>query len=155
MIQIRILTEKELPHVTQLSNKIFDPILQGLNKNEDPSIWQENYKKDSLVIGAYSDKQIVGFIFFYEKFPGTKNIQCWMCGVDEKCRGQGILTTLMQVGMKKLKEREYEYVTVSTYPEKFPMMFSFLQKYHFEQYKEEDKQWHEEVTKKAFFRKKL
>jgi ribosomal protein S18 acetylase RimI-like enzyme len=155
MIDIKILSEKDLPEVMQLCAKIFTPVLKGIDKNEKKSIWWDTYEQNGLLIGAYHEKDLVGFIFFYEKDPKTKNIHCWMDGVDEQFRNQGIFTTLIETGLRELKKRGYEYMTINTFPEKFPVMFSFLQKHDFVEYKEEQKEWHGEITKKVFFRKKL
>lgn len=79
----------------------------------------------------------------------------WMAGVDENFRDKGILTALMQTGLEEIKKRKYEEITVNTFPEKFPIMFSFLQKHGFIEYKDEQKEWNGKEIKKVFFRKKL
>lgn len=155
MIDIKILSQSDLPQVMQLCAKIFNPLLQGLDKNEDKGIWSKNYEQGGLLLGAFVEKQLVGFIFFYEKNPGSKSIHCWMDGVDEQFRKQGVFTSLMQSGMDELKKRGYAYLTINTFPEKFPAMFSFLQTHGFTQYKEEQKNWNGTLTKKVLFRKKL
>jgi ribosomal protein S18 acetylase RimI-like enzyme len=155
MEELRQLTEKDIPQVIALSTKIFDPILQGLDKNEDKKIWWGNYEKNGLLLGEYREEKLVGFAFFYEKEPHIKSMQCWMVGVDEKFRGRGILKSLMEAGEQELKKKGYEYINLNTFPEKLPAMYAYLQKYHFIQYHEEQKDWHGKLMRKVSFRKKL
>lgn len=155
MIEIKHLAEIDIPEVIVLYKRIFDPILEGLNKDEDKNIWWESYRQQGLLLGAFTDDVLIGFIFFFEKEPGTKRMHCLLTGVDKVYRGQGILKALMDAGIKELKIRGYETMTVSTVNEKMPAMYAYLLKNNFTIYKEEHKDWHGEHTIKSLFLKAL
>lgn len=155
MIEIKTLSEKDIPQVVQLSAAIFTPIVQQLGNDEKPELWQEQLRQNGLLLGAYIDDQLAGYAFFFEKEKDGGSSHCWMTGVLEKYRGQGILSRLMDEGQRLLQERGYKQITVNTFEEKFPTMYAYLQTHGFILYKEEQKDWQGKSVKKSFFRKQL
>lgn len=155
VIEIRLLTEKEIPQVVQLSASIFTPIVKELGNDEKPELWDEQFRENGLLLGAYVDKQLAGYAFFFEKEKDSGAAHCWMTGVLEKYRGQGVLSQLMDEGQKQLQEKGYKQITVNTFEEKFPNMYAYLLKHGFTLYKEEQKEWQGKSVTKSFFKKQL
>lgn len=155
MIEIKRLSEKDIPQVVQLSASIFTPIVKQLGNDEKPELWQEQLRQNGLLLGAFVEDHLAGYAFFFEKDKDSNSAHCWMTGVLEEYRGQGILSRLMDEGQRQLKAKRYTQVTVNTFEEKFPHMYAYLQKHGFTLYKEEQKEWQGKSVTKSFFRKKL
>lgn len=155
MIEIKTLSEKNIPQVMQLSAQIFTPIVKQLGNDEKPELWHEQLRLNGLLLGAYVDDQLAGYTFFFEKEKDNGSSHCWMTGVLEKYRGQGILSKLMDEGQRQLQEKGYKQISVNTFEEKFPNMYAYLQNHGFTLYKEEQKEWQGKSVTKSFFRKQL
>ncbi len=61
----------------------------------------------------------------------------WLAGVDPESRGKGVWSKMYSEVAAYAKEKGHKYILLNTFPKKFPMMFSFLQKMNAEIYKEE------------------
>ena len=109
--------------------------------------WTENYSKDGVLLGAFVDGKLAGFLFAYRNDLDKKSFHVWMCGIDQKYRRQGIMKLLMERAFQHAKNEEYKKVTINTIKEKFPAMYSFITNYGFEEFKKEEN--------KSLFRKKL
>ena len=113
MVKIKILTNQNIPNVTRLYRRIFDPILKGLDGKVHQSIWNDRLNDNGLLLGAYVHCTLVGFVLFFEKEKGTNSVHCWIAGVEETYRKKGVLKSLMRVATKKLKDRGYGAITVT------------------------------------------
>jgi ribosomal protein S18 acetylase RimI-like enzyme len=155
MLDVKELSENDIPQVLLLSQQIFNPPEAESDYHHLLSVWQEHYKNDGLILGAYLNEELSGFVCFYEKENGSGSYHCWMAGVAETARGRGILKSLITRAEEIAREKGYTHISINTYPEKYPAMFHYLQKYNYLQYKVEDREWQGKMTKKAFFRKLL
>lgn len=155
MIKIKQLHETDFSAVINLSLSIFNPKEGKDDRYHNINNWKEYFKQKGILLGAFLNNKLVGYLFCYEKEPNKNTLHCWMAGVSEKHRRQGILKKLMIKLTEVLRERGYEVLTINTWPEKFPAMYAYLTKYGYEKYKEEEKEWEGQKTLKSFFRKKI
>lgn len=155
MIEIKLLSESDIPQVIQLSLRIFAPPKDVTDHFHQEQKWKEYYQENGLLLGAYNDGELAGYVFFYDREKDKQSSHCWLAGVLKNYRGKGILTSLMDAAQDLLKEKGYQSITINTYPEKFPAMYHYLTKYHFEMYHEEQREWQSHSTRKCFFRKAL
>lgn len=155
MIEIKTLSEKDIPQVVQLSASIFTPIVNQLGNDKKPELWQEQLRQNGLLLGAFDGDKLVGYAFFFEKEKNSNSAHCWMTGILEQYQGKGILSQLFSEGERLLKEWGYKQMTVNTFEEKFPTMYGYLQKHGFTLYKEEQKEWQAKSVTKSFFSKQL
>lgn len=155
MIEIKKLSEKDIPQVILLSLNIFNPPEGGKDYYHFKDRWIEYFRQNGLLFGAYVDEELAGYVFFYDRDKGAKASHCWMAGVSEKFRRKGLLKSLMDKAKRSLKNMNYKQMTINTYPEKFRAMYSYLTKYQYSIYKEEQKEWDGQLTKKCFFREDL
>jgi len=155
MVKIRELFEADIPQVIGLSLKVFKPKKDRKDPYHNLEKWREYFKQGGILLGAFVNKQLAGYLFCYEREPGKNNLHCWMAGVAEKYRRQGLLKKLISKIKKILKEKGYKTFTINTWPEKFPAMYAYLTKYGYKKYKEEEKEWEGKQTLKVFFRKDL
>jgi ribosomal protein S18 acetylase RimI-like enzyme len=155
MVKIKQLHEADFPIVVDLSLSIFKPKAGKNDRYHNIRNWEEYYKQKGVLLGAFLNNELVGYLFCYEREPYKGTLHCWMAGVAEKYRKQGILKKLMSELTKVLKERGYKDFTINTWPEKFPAMYAYLTKYDYEKYKEEEKDWEGKRAVKSFFRKNL
>lgn len=155
VVKIKRLSELDIPRAIELSLLVFKPKEGEKERHHQPKKWKEHFRKGGVLLGAFVDNQLVGFIFGYEKEPGKETFHCWMGGVAEKYRQRGILKKLVRGLMKLLRQKGYKTLTLNTYPEKFPAMFAYLNKYNYEFCREEEADWDGRKVVKAFFQKKI
>ena len=60
-----------------------------------------------------------------------------MCGVDQEYRRKGLIKLLMNESFQQAGKEGYLYVTINTYKDKFPAIYSYLTNYGFKEYKKE------------------
>jgi ribosomal protein S18 acetylase RimI-like enzyme len=138
-----------------LSLDIFNPPSPREDYLHKNSVWKKHFKDNGILIGAFVEDQLAGYVFFYDREKESGSSHCWMAGVAEKFRGKGLLSALMGEAQKQLKSKGYQQMTINTYSEKFPIMYSYLTKHKFELYKEEEKQSQGKMIRKSFFKKKV
>jgi len=155
MITIKQLSEKDFPEVIKLSLSIFKPKAEKQDRYHDIQRWKKYFKHKGILLGAFIDKKLVGYLFCYQRESNQSSFHCWMTGVDEKHRQKGVLKELISRLIEILKEKKYKTFTINTWPEKFPAMYAYLTKYNYEEYKKEEKEWEGKKTLKVFFRKKI
>lgn len=86
----------------------------------------ENHMGDvnKLVLGAYVNDEIIGYLLGYEKNNG---FYCWITAVDKGYRRIGIFTSMMNKFIDFAKEQGYTKVTLKTLNNKREML-SYLVK---------------------------
>jgi len=155
MIKIKQLNEKDFPEVIKLSLSIFKPKAEKQDRYHDIQRWKKYFKHKGVLLGAFINKKLVGYLFCYQKESNQNSLHCWMAGVNKECRQKGVLKKLISKLIKILKEKNYKAFTINTWPEKFPVMYAYLTKYNYEQYKKEEREWEGKKTLKTFFRKEV
>lgn len=155
MVKIKQLHEADFPVVIDLSLSIFKPKAGKHDRYHNIKNWEEYFKQKGVLLGAFLNNKLVGYLFCYEREPSSNSLHCWMAGVSEMYRRQGILKKLMLKLTKILREKGFKIITINTWPEKFPAMYAYLTKHGYEKYREEEKEWEGKRTLKSFFRKNL
>ena len=155
MIVIKQLDEKDFPEVIKLSLSIFKPKAGKQDRYHNIQRWKKYFKHKGILLGAFINKKLVGYLFCYQRESNQNSLHCWAAGVDKKYRQKGILKKLISKLIKILKEKNYKALTINTWPEKFPEMYAYLTKYGYEEYKKQEKTWENKKTLKVFFRKKV
>ncbi len=87
---------------------------------------QKMGKARNLILGAYRNDEIVGYLIAYEK---NNRFYCWLTAVDKQYRKRGILTEMMKLFEKRAKVLGYNKVTLKTVNNKREML-SYLIKNH-------------------------
>lgn len=73
----------------------------------------------NLILGAYRNDEIMGYLIAYEK---NNSFYCWLTAVDKRYRKKGILTEMMNLFEKRAKELGYNKVTLKTVNNKREML---------------------------------
>jgi len=155
MIEIKQLNEENFPKVIKLSLSIFKPKAGKQDRFHNIQRWKKYFKQEGILLGAFINEELAGYLFCYQRELNQKSLHCWMAGVSKEYRQKGILKKLISKLTRILKEKNYKVFTINTWPEKFPAMYAYLTKYGYEQYKKEERKWEGKKTLKAFFRKKV
>ncbi|KKR30286.1 hypothetical protein A2715_03145 [Candidatus Woesebacteria bacterium RIFCSPHIGHO2_01_FULL_39_32] len=61
----------------------------------------------------------------------------------------------MNESFQQAGKEGYLYVTINTYKDKFPAIYSYLTNYGFKEYKKEPNNWNGQKIVKSFFRKNI
>jgi ribosomal protein S18 acetylase RimI-like enzyme len=154
-MEIKQLYETDFAEVIDLSLSIFKPKAGKNDRYHNINNWKEYFRQKGILLGAFVNNKLAGYLFCYEREPNKNTLHCWMAGVAEKHRRQGMLKKLTSKLTKILREKDYKAFTINTWPKKFPSMYAYLTKYGYEKYKEEEKEWEGKKTIKAFFRKNI
>lgn len=153
-MDVRILDQNSLEEVNTLSRIIFNKGKEDSNHKMD--LWEKMYASDGLLLGAYIDGELVGFLFSYVREKGTGRYHLWMGGVLEKYRRKGAFSALYKKSLEIIKSWGYAVITGNTFPTKFNVMWDFLQKKGFTVYKKEKVMWDgKEEVEKYYCEKKL
>ena len=136
-MEIVELPEQDISSVLPLSSKIFGQQIGTFHHIF--SKWTDHYKNDGILLGAFKDNELVGYIFGYR--VDEDEFHYWMGGVGEKHRGNGIGRSLLTELEKKVKEEGYKKITVNTYKEKWQVQYGFLLRHGYNVYKEEEIKW--------------
>ncbi|MBU7018854.1 MAG: GNAT family N-acetyltransferase [Theionarchaea archaeon] len=68
---------------------------------------------DNLVIGAYINEDLVGYLIGYDRFRDS-SLYCWMTGVSPHFRRQGVLKALMNYQAEWARKRGYTKIKIKT-----------------------------------------
>lgn len=102
------------------------------NKDE----WLKRIREGGYFIVVTANQVVKGFAVC--DITQQNDFKIWLTGVDKDTRGQGIWSKMYKDIVKHAKKKGYKYILINTFPKKFPMMFSFLQKVNAEIYKQEN-----------------
>ena len=116
-----------------LHDKVFNETDQSLYNNKDE--WLKRINNGGYFVVVNKGESTKGFTVCDVTNEGDFKI--WLAGVDPEARGKGVWSKMYDDVVAYAKEKGYEYILLNTFPKKFPMMFSFLQKMNAEIYKEE------------------
>lgn len=122
MIQIKELTEKDIPLVHELSREVFGE--SALAEKYSIEKWREHLQESGLLLGAFEDGELIGFKFGYRREP--ERFHSWLEGVRPDSRRRGVMRALTKTQESWVKARGFQRLTVNTYAEKFPGMYAFL-----------------------------
>jgi GNAT superfamily N-acetyltransferase len=117
----------------KLHDKVFNETEQSLYNNKDE--WLRRINSGGYFVMVNEGESTKGFTVCDVTHEGGFKI--WLAGVDPEARGKGVWTTMYKDVVAYAQGKGYEYILLNTFPKKFPMMFSFLQKVGAEIYKEE------------------
>jgi GNAT superfamily N-acetyltransferase len=143
MLDIREQTEEDIPLIHLFSQEIFGE--SAASEKYAPERWKEHLKKRGLLLGAFENGELVGFKFGYEREAGS--FHSWLGGVRRSQRRRGVMRALTEKQESWARSHGYPRLTVNTYREKFPAMYTFLTHSGYTERKEHEG--------KSFFEKKL
>jgi len=143
-ITLHINQIKEFEKALEVSNQVFEPSPEELQKYHDKNDWLNKINSGGLMVGAWDDKKMVGFSICY---PKEGKFHIWNVGVLKEYRKLGIWKMMYGEIEKFAKERRFDQLTLNTYKVKFPGMYRFVLDNGFTEYKTEGE--------KSFFIKKL
>jgi ribosomal protein S18 acetylase RimI-like enzyme len=126
-----------LDDVLKLSHKIFLPSKEDIKKYHNKQDWLYKINNNGLLISVYDDNNCIAFAICYKK--DNKKLHIWNVGVLTKYRGQGVWRDMYNIIIEYAKSNGYKEITLNTYKEKFPNMYSFVKKEGFTLLKEETK----------------
>jgi len=135
---------EELDEVLAISNEIFEPSSEELQKYHNRDDWSGKLNNGGLMITAWNDNKMVGFSICYPKENG---FHIWNVGVLKEYRRQGIWEIMHEIIQKFGRENNYNHLTINTYKDKFPGMYKFVLNNGYTEYKTEGD--------KSFFIKEL
>lgn len=121
----------ELDEVLEVAQKIFQPNEEEKKRYHLRSLWLERIN-NGLLISAVINEKIVGFAVCYKKDDA---LHIWNVGVLEEYRKSGVWRKMYEKIVKYSIEKGYSRLTLNTYKNKFPGMYSFASKEGFVVYK--------------------
>lgn len=151
MLKVKELDKKDIPEIIELSLAIFKP--KDRRTHHDPRKWRRYLRDGGILLGAFIDGELVGYLFSYRK--SSQHYYTWLGGVKKGFRRRGIMTKLLKTLEEELIHRDCKLLTASSYEEKFPGMFVLLKKEGFKVERTEEVDWYGERVLKSFFNKKL
>lgn len=131
-VTVKEVKQDQIDKTIALSIQIFRPNSEELSRYHARDVWLEHYSHDGLLVGAFVQERMVGFLFAYVRMPQQKTSHCWILGVHENYRRHGILERMMDQAFNILRQRGFQFFTLNTYPERFPAMYAFLEKHDFD-----------------------
>lgn len=117
-----------------LHNKIFNETEPSMFN--DILVWKKKISEGGYFVAATTGEEVMGYAVCDITPEGEFKV--WLAGVNPEMRGRGLWSQLFANIVEFAKAKGYKHVLLNTFPKKFPMMFSFLQKMHAEIYKEEE-----------------
>lgn len=100
------------------------------------NVVSKNYTKPCYIL-KFDIKKCFQSRFTVCDITTEGDFKIWLAGVAPEVRGKGVWSKMYSDVVSHAKENGYEYILLNTFPKKFPMMFSFLQKMNAEIYKED------------------
>ena len=119
----------------ELQNKVFGPQPENSPYNNKDE-WIKRVSNGGYFVVARDAQGVKGFAVC--DITREKEFKIWLAGVDNESRGNGIWSKLYQDIVIHAKKSGHQYILINTFPEKYPIMFSFLQKINANVYKEEN-----------------
>ena len=122
--------EEEHMNVMQLCTEIFSNELNDSNvtgsvqRVRSLDVWKDRFHNMSgLLLGVRenSSKEIIAFMFLYQK--SASQLHIWLAGTRQDFRCRGAMSMMFTFALATAKERAVEKLTLNTYPDKFPNMF--------------------------------
>ena len=129
-IELRINKIDDLDEVLPVAEEVFKPNLQEKEKYHNKSDWLDKIM-DGLLISAVIDSEIVGFAICYKK---ENDLHIWNVGVLEKYRKNGIWRKMYKEIVNYANSQHFQTLSLNTYKEKFPGMYSFCKNENFDEY---------------------
>lgn len=118
----------------RLHDVIFDAHEQSKFNNKE--FWTEKINTGGLFVVACGDEgKVIGFTVCDKE---DADFKVWICGVHSSARGKGVWQEMWNAVKLFAKEKGYTYILLNTFPERYPAMYSFLQKENAEIYKKEE-----------------
>ena len=71
-------------------------------------------RKKHVIIGAFLDNKLIGYIIAYDKHEDGERIYIWMAGVDNNYRRLGALKKMMDYINNWAKENSYTILAIKT-----------------------------------------
>ena len=153
MTTIRRLVKVELQPVFDASLEIFQPLPSEQHTYHDLRIWKELMDQGAIVLGAYADEHLGGFLF--AKRIDTGHLHIWLAGVIPDKRRQGLLRALLKKIESIAAEEGVTTLTINTYAKRFPEMFQLLPSFGFHLERTEEQEVSGQMLTKSFFSKVL
>lgn len=151
-ITIKKLNSNFLPEIINLGIECFDPSEDEIKRYWDTESWKKALENQYIILGAYFNKKLVGFILFG---PKDNYCHCSRIAVRPKFRRLGIAKKLMSCAMRLAKDKGLSRFITNTIEEKFPAMFAYLTKSGFKIYKTEKVTLDGKKYTRSFFEKSL
>lgn len=143
-ITLHINELKELGEALEVSNQVFEPSAEELQKYHNKNDWLTKINSGGLLITACVDKKIIGFSICY---PKKESFHIWNVGVLKEYRKLGIWKMMYEEIEMFAEKKKFNQLTLNTYKVNFPSMYNFVLYNGFVEYKTEGE--------KSFFVKKL
>lgn len=153
MITIRRLVKVELQAVFEAGLAIFQPLPSEQHTYHDLRVWKEFMDQGAVVLGAYADDRLGGFLFAKREAPDHFHI--WLAGVLPEMRRQGLLRSLLTTMESTAQEEGVTKLTINTYAKRFPEMYQLLPSFGFQLDRTEEQEVSGQMMEKSFFSKNL
>lgn len=126
---------EELDTALDVSKQVFKPSPEEMQKYHNRKDWLEKISNGGLLITTKDTNTIVGFAICY---PKKGNFHIWNVGVLKNYRGLGVWRQMYENILNFAKEKGFKNLTLNTYKNKFPDMYSFCLNHGFVVYKTEE-----------------
>lgn len=153
MITIRRLVKVELQSVFEAGLAIFQPLPSEQHAYHDLRVWKEFLDQGAVVLGAYADDRLGGFVFV--KREASDHFHIWLAGVLPEMRRQGLLRSLLKKVETISHEEGVTRLTINTYPKRFPEMYQLLPSFGFQVDRMEVHDVDGVLMEKSFFSKAI
>ena len=118
-----------------VSHKVFSPSEKEVLKYHDKNDWLNKIRNKGLLISVYDDIKCVAFAICYKKEKDQLHI--WSVGVLDTYRGRGIWKQIYKNIIQYAQEKGFQKLSLNTYKDEFPNMYTFVKKEGFKLLSEE------------------
>lgn len=122
----------DLESVFKIATEIFDPTPEEIRKYQSKQGWIEKIQSGGLLITAYEENTPVGFAIC--RNHDNERLHIWNVGVVPQFRKKGVWKEMYRRIVEHAESGGYKRITLNTYKDLFPSMYSFVQKEGFSCY---------------------
>lgn len=136
--------------VLDTAKTVFNPSKEELEKYHRKEMWVDKVESGGLLVTATVNNIVVGFAICERK---DENLHIWNVGVLPKYRRLDLWKKMHHEIEFFAKSSNFKRLTLNTYKEKFPNMYSFVSKHGYNEVKTEFDEM--QNTTKSYFEKTL
>ncbi len=145
-VQIDTNNIEQIDKILEAATKVFNPSQEELEKYHKKEVWLKKVSDGGLLVSITLDNMIVAFAICEKR---NNKLHIWNVGVLSDYRKLGLWKQMHDLIIKHAKQEGFEKITLNTYKEKFPNMYTFVSEHG---YKEISKEFDEmqNATKSHF-----
>lgn len=135
-IRLRVNKYQDIDEAIGLSNVIFEPSLEEIQRYHNRDDWLKKINNGGLLVTAWYGKKMVGYSYC---FPERPKLHISSVGVLKEYRRLGIWKMMHEEIVKFGIKNSFKNLTLNTHKEQFPEIYAFCVSNGYEEYKTDGK----------------